>query len=181
MTLPSGLEITPMGEDDLARLHTWAAEEGWNPGLSDIRIAWTIDPEAFVALRRRGEMIGGGSIFSYEGKYGFMGLFIMRPDVRKQGLGSLLWTWRRDRLLARLDGGASIGMDGVFEMAPFYERGASSPRIAMCATRASRTASMIPASPWAISRTSRISNVMIDRFFPRNAHAFFVCGCRSLV
>lgn len=127
MTLPSGLEITPMGEDDLARLHTWAAEEGWNPGLSDIRIAWTIDPEAFVALRRRGEMIGGGSIFSYEGKYGFMGLFIMRPDVRKQGLGSLLWTWRRDRLLARLDGGASIGMDGVFEMAPFYERGGFKP------------------------------------------------------
>lgn len=127
MTLPPGIDISPMGEDDLARLETWAADEGWNPGLSDIKIAWTIDPEAFVALRARGEMIGGGSIFSYDGKYGFMGLFILRPDVRKQGLGSILWAWRRDRLLARLDRGASIGMDGVFEMAPFYERGGFRP------------------------------------------------------
>jgi GNAT superfamily N-acetyltransferase len=127
MTLPPGYEVTAMREDELASLETWAAEEGWNPGLSDIKVGWATDPEAFVALRHRNEMIGGGSIISYGGKYGFMGLFIMRPDFRRQGLGSVLWKWRRDRLLARLDAGASIGMDGVFEMVPFYERGGFKP------------------------------------------------------
>ena len=52
-----------------------------------------------------------------------MGLFIMRPDHRKKGLGTVLWHWRRDRLLERLKPGAAIGMDGVIDMVPFYERG----------------------------------------------------------
>jgi hypothetical protein len=52
-----------------------------------------------------------------------MGLFIVRGDMRGRGLGRELWQWRRDRLLSRLEPGATIGMDGVYEVVPFYERG----------------------------------------------------------
>jgi hypothetical protein len=121
--LPSGFSISAMREDEVATLGDWAAAEGWNPGLSDIEIAWETDPEAFVALREGGTLAAGGSIFSYGGEFGFMGLFIMRADLRNQGLGRVLWHFRRDRLLERLKPGAGIGMDGVFEMVPFYERG----------------------------------------------------------
>ena len=38
-------------------------------------------------------------------------------------MGSKLWYKRRDALLARLNEGASIGMDGVVDMQPFYEKG----------------------------------------------------------
>jgi hypothetical protein len=38
-------------------------------------------------------------------------------------LGRILWHERLNRLRARLRPGAPIGMDGVFEMAPFYEAG----------------------------------------------------------
>lgn len=104
-------------------LDGWAAAEGWNPGLHDIDVAWSYDPEAFIALRKNGALAGGGAIIAYEDAAGFMGLFIMRPDLRGQGLGRILWHERLRRLRARLRPDAPIGMDGVFEMAPFYEEG----------------------------------------------------------
>ena len=52
-----------------------------------------------------------------------MGFFIVRPDLRGQGIGRDFWIWRRDRLRTRLGRGAAIGMDGVFAMQPFYARG----------------------------------------------------------
>lgn len=104
-------------------LDAWAAAEGWNPGLADIDIAWAYDPEAFIALKRGGDLIGGGAIIAYEREAGFMGLFIMRADLRQQGLGRVLWHERLRRLRARLRPDAPIAMDGVFEMAPFYEAG----------------------------------------------------------
>jgi GNAT superfamily N-acetyltransferase len=112
-----------MTRDEAGLLDTWAAEEGWNPGLSDISTAWAFDPEAFIALRHGDECVGGGAIIAYGRDAGFMGLFIMRADVRRQGLGRLLWHERLRRLRARLKPEAPIGMDGVFEMAPFYEAG----------------------------------------------------------
>ncbi len=112
-----------MRADELATLEQWAAQEHWNPGAADVRIAWEVDPDAFVAVREGGELIAGGTIMSYGGQFGFMGLFIVRGDLRGAGLGTALWTYRRDRLIGRLSPGSSIGMDGVFDMVPFYERG----------------------------------------------------------
>jgi len=112
-----------MRDDEIATLVDWAAAEGWNPGLHDAEVARAFDPEAFIALRADGELVGGGSIISYAGAYGFMGLFIVRPDRRHEGLGRVLWHYRRDHLAARLRPGAPIGMDGVFDLVPFYERG----------------------------------------------------------
>jgi hypothetical protein len=127
MTLPSGYSISPMTDDEVTMLGDWAAEEGWNPGLADLDLARRVDPDAFIALRLGSALAGGGSIFSYDGRFGFMGLFIMRGDLRNRGLGTELWHWRRDHLVERLEPGAVIGMDGVYEMVPFYERGGFSP------------------------------------------------------
>lgn len=121
--LPDGFSMGPMTADEVLVLFGWASIEGWNPGLSDARIAWDYDPAAFIALRKNGQLVGGGAILSYGGRFGFMGLFIVREDHRHGGLGRLLWNHRRDSLRARLHPGATIGMDGVLAMVPFYERG----------------------------------------------------------
>ena len=123
MTLPAGLSLGPMRRDEADILVGWAADEGWNPGKADIDIAWQTDPDAFIALRKGDELAGGGTIFAYGKAYGFMGLFIMRRDLRGGGLGEQLWHYRLKRLRDRLAPGAPIGMDGVFAMVPFYERG----------------------------------------------------------
>jgi len=121
--LPGNLSIGPMRRDEVDILASWAADEGWNPGDADLNIAWDTDPEAFIALRKGSELAGGGTIFSYSGLFGFMGLFIVRRQMRGAGLGGQLWRHRLKRLQDRLLPGASIGMDGVFAMVPFYERG----------------------------------------------------------
>lgn len=120
---PTDLTIRTMARAELDTLVEWAALEGWNPGLADADAFWNTDPEGFIAAEADGELVGGGSIVSYEGRYGFMGFFIVRADLRGQGLGNHLWHERKRRLHARLAPGAPIGMDGVFNMQTWYARG----------------------------------------------------------
>ena len=120
---PNDMNIRQMTRDELDVLVEWAAREGWNPGLDDAEVFWATDPEGFVAAEIDGELIGGGSIVAYEKKYGFIGLFIVRPEYRGRGLGNLLWHELNRRLLARLDADAAIGLDGVFNMQDYYARG----------------------------------------------------------
>ena len=115
--------IRPLARPELDRVVEWAAEEGWNPGLADAEAFWAADADGFLGLERDGELIGSGSVVSYDGRFGFMGLFIVRPDLRGRGIGRRLWLHRRDHLLDRLRPGAGIGMDGVVAMRSFYERG----------------------------------------------------------
>ena len=117
------LVIRSMTRAEVDELVAWAAQEGWNPGLHDAALFWAADPEAFLAANLNGDMIGGGAITAYSGEFGFMGFFIVRPEFRGQGFGNTLWHARRRRLLDRLRPGASIGLDGVFEMQDYYAKG----------------------------------------------------------
>jgi GNAT superfamily N-acetyltransferase len=121
--MPAALVIRNMTRAEVDRLVDWAAREGWNPGLHDAALFWATDPEAFIAAELDGALIGGGAITSYGGEFGFMGFFIVRPEYRGRGLGNALWQARRERLRARLRPGASIGMDGVFDMQSYYAKG----------------------------------------------------------
>jgi GNAT superfamily N-acetyltransferase len=123
LTMSGDLVIRNMTRLEVDQLVEWAASEGWNPGLHDAGLFWATDPEAFISAELAGELIGGGAITSYDGEFGFMGFFIVRPEYRGRGLGNKIWQARRERLLARLRPGASIGMDGVFTMQPYYARG----------------------------------------------------------
>ena len=115
--------IRNMTRSELAELVGWAGREGWNPGLHDAELFWATDPEAFIAAELDDELIGAGAITSHGGEFGFMGFFIVRPEFRGRGLGNSLWHARRERLIARLRPGASIGMDGVFAMQDYYAKG----------------------------------------------------------
>jgi len=121
--MANDLVIRNMTRPEVDELVGWAAREGWNPGLHDAELFWATDRDAFVAAELDGNVIGGGAVTSYGGEFGFMGFFIVRPEHRGRGLGHALWYARRDRLLARLHPGASIGLDGVFAMQGFYAKG----------------------------------------------------------
>jgi GNAT superfamily N-acetyltransferase len=121
--MTDALVIRTMARPEVDELVGWAAGEGWNPGLHDAALFWATDPDAFIAADLDGRLIGGGAITSYDGEFGFMGFFIVRPEFRGQGLGNTIWHARRERLLARLRSGASIGMDGVFAMQDYYAKG----------------------------------------------------------
>jgi hypothetical protein len=121
--LPDGWTFGALSLEEARVLRSWAAQEGWNPGLHDLEVAYAMQPEAFVGLRRDSELVGAGAITVHGEAFGFMGLFILVPEVRGLGLGGWLWHERLRLLKDRLGPQASVGMDGVLAMEPFYARG----------------------------------------------------------
>ncbi len=119
---PEKLTFEKLGYDGVVTLVGWARKEGWNPGPHDATVFYHTDPDGFYGCFYNSEMIGGGSVVSYNGDFGFMGFFIVKPEYRGSGIGRKLWFQRRDILLNRLNN-ASIGMDGVVDMQPFYSKG----------------------------------------------------------
>ena len=113
------IRIRPLTAPEIGRLVDWAGREGWNPGRNDARIFGAADPEGFFGAEIDGEVVGGISAVAYGPTYGFVGLFIVRPDLRGHRVGLDL----ADRALARL-GSRIVGIDGVLakerQYAKFY-------------------------------------------------------------
>ncbi len=116
-------QIRAMRKEELKKTLEWAAQEGWNPGFDDVEAFWAADPEGFLLVESGGQMVGSGAIVSYGGQFGFMGLFMIKPEYRGRGWGRDLWYYRRQRLQERLERGAAIGLDGVEAMQGFYTAG----------------------------------------------------------
>ena len=160
------MQIEKLTFTELETLVDWARQEGWNPGPFDAEVFWATDPEAFWGFRKEGELIAGGALVSYDGLFGFMGLFIVHPDYRSRGLGRNLWYQRRDCLLSRLNEGASIGMDGVLAMQPFYAEGGF--EIAFRDERHEKTGCHFEMD----SNISRIQSDDLDQILTYDTHCF---------
>ncbi|MBX3582498.1 MAG: GNAT family N-acetyltransferase [Rhizobiaceae bacterium] len=100
--------VRPLAEVEIERLVRWADEEGWNPGIGDATAFRAADPSGFIGAFVDGEMVAGISAIRYGLSYGFVGLYISRPDIRGQGHGKAVW----QAGLARLEGRV-VGLDGV--------------------------------------------------------------------
>ena len=85
-----------------------AAREGWNPGLHDAHCFAEADPDGFLIAEVEGRLAGCISAVSYGARFGFIGLYIVVPGHRGQGIGSRLWTQGMHRLAGRV-----VGLDGV--------------------------------------------------------------------
>ncbi|CCV12117.1 GNAT family N-acetyltransferase [Mesorhizobium sp. STM 4661] len=107
--------IRTLARDEVETLVDWAAAEGWNPGLGDAGIFQAADPEGFIGAFVDGEMVAGISAVAYGDDFGFIGLYICRPERRGEGHGKAVW----DAGMARL-GNRTIGLDGVVEQQANY-------------------------------------------------------------
>jgi GNAT superfamily N-acetyltransferase len=96
---------------------SWADAEGWNPGLDDGERFLAADPYSFLATEREGEIAATVSCALYGDSYAFIGFYIVRSDLRGNGIGSSLF----DRALDRANGRV-VGLDGVLAQQRSYER-----------------------------------------------------------
>lgn len=102
------LKIRTMSRSDLATVLDWAAAEGWNPGVFDSEAFHAVDPEGFLIGEVDGEPACSISVVEYGPDFGFLGLFIVKPEFRGRGYGRQIWKAGLARLGAR-----TVGLDGV--------------------------------------------------------------------
>jgi hypothetical protein len=95
----------------------WAAAEGWNPGLHDATPFHVADPTGFLVGLWEGAPAATISVVRYPGGFGFLGFYIVRPELRGRGLGRRIW----DAGVAYL-AGCTVGLDGVVEQQATYRR-----------------------------------------------------------
>lgn len=109
--------IRTLSLHELAVLIDWAAVEGWNPGLEDAAMFQAADPAGFIGAFAGDEMVAAISAVAYGSGFGFIGLYICRPDKRGKGYGKAVWDAGMDRLAGR-----TVGLDGVAEQRANYRR-----------------------------------------------------------
>lgn len=111
------LTIRVMTRHDLDMAIDWAAAEGWNPGLKDADCFMAVDRTGFLAGCLGDEPIASISVVRYSRAFGFLGLYIVRPDQRGRGFGYRLWQAGMDYL-----GDRTVGLDGVVAQQGNYAR-----------------------------------------------------------
>jgi len=95
-----------------------AADEGWNPGTHDAEPFFLADPRGFFIGILNDDPIGCISAVSYQGTFGFIGLYIILPQYRHQGYGLKLW----NAAMSYLANHANIGLDGVISQQDNYRK-----------------------------------------------------------
>lgn len=112
-----GLTIRRMERAELDLVIEWAAAEGWNPGVKDAECFYAADPEGFFIALLDGMPVGSISAVRYGADFGFIGLFIVRPEYRGRRTGLYLGR----AALAHLEG-RNIGLDGVLKKVENYKK-----------------------------------------------------------
>lgn len=116
-TIKGQLTIERMSRSEVQVAIDWAQKEGWNPGVHDAECFYRTDPDGFYAARLNGEIIGTVSMIKYSADFAFVGLFIVKPQFRGQGVGLKI-----QRFIDGISGGLNVGLDGVVLMQTKYQR-----------------------------------------------------------
>lgn len=109
--------IRPLAAEEVETAVSWAAREGWNPGVGDAAAFLAQDPDGFIGLFAEDGLASVISAVTYGPAFGFVGFYICRPDLRGRGLGRAVW----EAAMARL-GSRVVGLDGVLAQTDNYAR-----------------------------------------------------------
>ncbi|MFG2194210.1 GNAT family N-acetyltransferase [Streptomyces sp. NPDC048639] len=122
-TAPSGeLAVGTASSEDWHHIAEWAADEGWNPGGGDVDCFHPTDPDGFFIGRLDGRPVSAISVVTYSDRYAFLGYYLVRPELRGQGLGLATW-----RAAVEHAGNRTIGLDAVPAQQATYERSGFTP------------------------------------------------------
>lgn len=113
----ASLNIRPMRPDEIALAADWAAAEGWNPGLADAACFATVDAGGFLIGELDGAPAAMISCVNYDGKFAFLGFYIVRPDLRGHGYGLRIWKAAMVHAGSRV-----VGLDGVVAQQENYRK-----------------------------------------------------------
>lgn len=118
-------------QKEVTTLIEWAAREGWNPGYDDASAFYAADPDGFVIVTDNDQAVAGLSVIRQGSTdrvgvdnrpgsrpdYGFLGLYLCKPEYRGRGLGWLAWQAGMEYLA-----GCTVGLDGVVDQQANYRK-----------------------------------------------------------
>jgi len=93
--------------------------EGWGYTRRDMERCWKLEPNGCFIAETQNKRVGHVFSVSY-GKLGWIGLLIVNPDVRGQGIGSELMKKAIDYL--RVVGAVTIRLEAAERAIPLYQR-----------------------------------------------------------
>ncbi|CAM2162972.1 N-acetyltransferase domain-containing protein [Paraburkholderia sacchari] len=109
--------VRTMSAGEVAMSVEWAAAEGWNPGLHDAHSFRAADPDGFFVGVWRGEPVACLAAVAYDERFGFIGLYIVKPGFRGKGFGMRIWQHGMRYL-----GERNVGLDGVVAQQANYRK-----------------------------------------------------------
>ena len=104
-----------MTRPELDEVVSWAAAEGWNPGLQDAGCFYAADPTGFLIGILDDQPMAAISAVKYGTSFGFIGFYIVKPEFRGQGYGWKIWQAGMAALADR-----NVGLDGVIAQQANY-------------------------------------------------------------
>lgn len=110
-------KIVQLTQDQVALLLQWAESEGWNPGLDDVEAFYRADPAGYLGLEVDSKLVAAISVVRQSVSYGFLGLYICKPEARGQGYGWSVWQAGMELMHGR-----TVGLDGVVEQQSNYAK-----------------------------------------------------------
>ncbi len=111
------IDIRNMATKDLELVLSWAADEGWNPGLDDAQTFLAADPKGFFLAFDDDAPVAAISVVNHSDDFAFLGLYICQPSHRGKGIGYSLWNHALKHA-----GDRTVGLDGVPEQQANYVR-----------------------------------------------------------
>jgi hypothetical protein len=109
--------IRQMTKSDLDLAISWAASEGWNPGLHDRDAFYNTDSQGFFMGFLDGKPISCISAVFYGKDFGFIGFYIVHSKHRSKGYGIKIW----NKAIGYLKN-HNIGLDGVVAQQENYKK-----------------------------------------------------------
>jgi ribosomal protein S18 acetylase RimI-like enzyme len=103
--------------DDVRLMFEWARIENWGLGVDDPMPYHIGDPFGFFMGYLDDEPIASVSAIRYSNQFGFMGLYIVKPEYRGNGYGLAIWKKGMGYLH-----GCNIALDGVIAQKENYQK-----------------------------------------------------------
>ena len=111
------LIIRPAQLSDVPAIVRWARSEEFAPGLGDVDIYRNTDRQGIWVAWLGSSPIGCIAGIKYNDIYGFIGLYIVRPEYRGCGYGHQLW----EQALNHLQSVKCIGLEAASHLVDSYE------------------------------------------------------------
>ena len=116
--MASPLQIRPLERTEIPAVTGWARQEGFAPGSGDVAIYRQTDRQGIWVGWLGHEPIGCITAVRYTADYGFIGLYLVRPEWRGRGYGLQLW----QHALNHLADLPCIGLEAAIDRIDDYSR-----------------------------------------------------------